>query len=88
LRKAPKVRVGDTVALEWADIVSYGRIDVSPNNLPLAVFVSYGKVCYSDNEKITILHEEEIAPEGRSPTVEPTCFPWGCVRKLTRLRPA
>jgi hypothetical protein len=89
MRKPPRVKVGDIVALEWSDIISYGRVDGGDDSeLPVAVFVSYGQVSYSDNDRVIILHELEIPPDGRSPTREPTVYPWGCVRKLTRLRPA
>lgn len=88
MAKHPKVHVGDIVALTWEDICSWGRVTGSSvSEFPLAVFVSYGEVAYSDNERLTILSEKEIDNVTGSPTIEPTVFPWGCIRKVVRLRP-
>lgn len=85
MRKQPQVKVGDIVALEWWDIVSYGRV-AGGTKFPLAVFVSYGEVLYEDADQITLLHEKELEPIGEEQTQEPTSYPRGCIRKLTRLR--
>lgn len=83
-RKAA-LKVGDEVALTWADTVSFGRLDIgSDEDLPLPEFVSYGKVSYIGADKIIILHEEETANGGRAQCREPTAYPVGCIKSIRR----
>lgn len=88
MRKPPRVKVGDIVELAWVDIMSLGRIsdEGDDSEIKLPVFVSWGRVSYSDNERIVLLHECEQTQDPH-PTREPTIYPWGCVQKVTRLRP-
>lgn len=79
------LRIGDEVALNWCDIVSFGRLDHgSDSDLPLAEFVSYGKVSYIGPDKIVLRNEEEIENPGRQGCREPTAFPVGCIRSIRR----
>lgn len=82
-------KTGDMVSVEWEDAVSFGRIEADPKDLPLPVFVTFGKVGYVDAKKIVILHEEESPrngmPEGisRKCCIEPTALPMGIVTRIT-----
>ena len=83
-RKAA-LKVGDEVALKWCDIVSFGRLDHgSDSDLPLAEFVSYGKISYIGTDKIVLRNEEEIENPPRQGCREPTAFPVGCIRSIRR----
>lgn len=81
------VKAGDIVALTWSDIVSYGRIETGRDSeLPLAIFVSYGRVSHVDKEKVVLLHECEMVTD-RTPMREPTAYPVGCIVKIQKLKP-
>lgn len=83
-RKAA-LKVGDEVALAWSDIVSFGRLDHgADSDLPLAEFVSYGKVSHIGADKIVLRHEEEICDPARVGCREPTAYPIGCIRSIRR----
>ena len=83
-RKAA-LKVGDEVALTWSDIVSFGRLDHGADcDLPLAEFISYGKVSHIGIDKIVLRHEEELADPGRVGCREPTAYPVGCIRSIRR----
>lgn len=86
MAKRLKVKIGDEVRVHWVDIVSYDREDETPDkDLPLAEFISYGKVSAITSEKIAIRSEEEIVNPEEIPIREPTLFPVGCIKKLVRL---
>ena len=83
-RKAA-LKVGDEVALVWADICSFGRTDGgADSDLPLPEFISYGKVSYIGVDKIVLRHEEEQSDSGRTGCREPTAYPIGCIRSIRK----
>ena len=83
-RKAA-LKVGDEVALVWADICSFGRTEAGQDSdLPLPEFISYGKISFIGPDKIVLRHEEEIDSGGRQGCREPTAYPVGCIRSIRK----
>ena len=83
-----KAKIGDMVCVEWADAVSFGRIEAECSELPLPIFETYGKLGFINEEKVVVIHEQESPrtsmPEGisRKTSIEPTALPLGMVRRI------
>ncbi len=68
MKKLPKI--GAIVKLEWLDSgISIPRCNISPKDVTLASFISYGQIADIDKERI-VLYIEREASENEASSVD------------------